>query len=563
MSSKLSMRISICSSMDDRVRLTTKSGTTFDGSVVRTEYVPRTVLLVQPIGFEVAFGEFVPELLRVIQSQLDTAERVEEPVAVPDIDKLRKALEWPVEFGPRSSAANTKRAEKALADASQAQDPERAVAEAIDAGASKGLAPVVARLDAAARMRLLERAAEAGAGAVLTALLVGAADIDLEWLLGRAAAKGQVHAVNALIAAGADVDGVVPLLRGDPNRRSVLYWAVYHGHRAVVRRLLQAGARVTDGAALAWAIVSSPDPVTWGLLLAAGLDVDARDHHGDPLLLALGRNSLKAPLDATIAAGAAVNATYADGSTLLLHAIDHAMQRGTANSPYFIQDLLRAGADPNAGRLYGRNPLALARVVPHNPPESYDPRRIAGWLEAAGAVAAEDPDAPAIRAEKPTLPAWRARIDPTLKRADHYEVLGVRFAASSTEAPLESVCPPGFPWSGLASDTIAVARAKLEFLFGSPSARGDEYKTTFEYRLLATVDDARLVVHISDWKARELCLAVEPHADAALRDRVAAAFWELLTVSPLAVFRDRFRFDDHAGCAYHSDGQSAFAEFPK
>lgn len=557
------MRISICGSVDGRVRLTTRSGTTFDGVVVRSEYVPRTVLLVQPIGFEVAFGEFVPELLRVIEGQLAAADRVEEPVAVPDVEKLRKALEWPGELAPRSSAANTKRAEKALADASEAGNAERAVGEAIDAGASRGLAPVVARLDVGARLRLLERAAETGAGAVLTALLAGAdpVDIDLTSLLARAAASGKVHAVAALLVAGADVDGVASLLRGDRDRRTALHWAVFHGHRAVVRQLLQAGARVTDSAALAWAIVRSPDPVTWGLLLAAGLEVDTRDQHGDPLLLALGRNGLDAMLDATIAAGADVNATYADGSNLLLHAIEIAARRGGGNLPFFIRNLLRAGADPNAGRLYGRNPLALARVVPADPPECYDERRVPGWLEAAGAVAAEDADAPAVFSEKPSLPAWRARIDPTLVRADHYEVLGVRFAATSLEAPLEAV--PGLSWGGLGSDNIAIARAKLEHLIGPPLARGDEYKSTFEYRLLATVNDVNLAVHISDWKARELCLAVEPHADAGLRERVAAAFWELLTVAPLAAFRDRFRFDEYARCAYHSDGQTAFAEFPK
>lgn len=488
------MRISICGSSFGQVRLTTRSGTTFDCAVVRSEYVP-TVHLVRPIGFEVAFGEHVPELLRVLEGRLAAAERVDEPHAVPDVDKLRKALEWPTELPPKTSAAAIKRADAAIA---------------------------------------------------------AAADDALE---------RTIHGVAALLAAGADVDGVTPILRNDPDTRPVLHWAVHHGHRPVVRQLLQAGARVTDSPALAWSIVHAPDPVTWQLLLAAGLDVNARDRHGDPLLLALGRNGLTGMLDATIAAGADVNAAYPDGSTLLLHAIDLAAHTG--RSPFFIENLLRAGADPDKGRLHGRNPLALALEVPHDPGASRGERWIAKWLTAAGAVAAADPDAPPLAREQPPAPpVWSARIDPNLARAAHYDVLGVRFTPSEISADLESAPPPDLG-GGLGSDTIAVARAKLEHLVGPPPSRGDEYKTTFEYTFLATLGDARLALHICDWKARELALAIEPHPDAAVRDRITAAFHELLLLSPLAAFRDRLRFDEYSGCAYHSDGKTAFAAFPK
>ncbi len=571
MARDLSTTINICSGSFGRVRLTTKSGAAFDGLAIRWEYGPK-LLLVEPIGFEVAFGEFVPELLRVPLNQLADAGRVEDPGAVPDLVKLRKALQWPTELAPKSSAASIKRAEQALAAASAAGDAAAAVQQAIDSGATKGLAAVVARLDADARKRLITSATETGAGGVLRVLLVGLAadDIDSTWLLARAAALGKVHSIEALLAAGADVHGVVTHSWDKPRftnvkyaqgaEHSVLHWAVANGQRGAVRQLLAAGARVTDGAGLAWAAAESPDDGIWRLLLAAGLNVDQRDFRGDPLLLTLGRTGCTNMLEAAIAAGANVNARYEDGSTLLLHAIALAMHKGPDTA--FVQNLLRAGADANAGHLYGRNPLALALVMPYDAWAYSGERRFPGWLESAGAVAAEDAGAPAIAAEQPPPPpAWRARIDDTLVRADHYEALGVRFRPSSVESKVTQLRAPGPEWGGLGSDTIAVARAKLEFLIGPPLARGDEYKITFEYALIATVDDLSLALHVCDWKAREICLDIEAHADATLRDRVAAAFWELLTISPLAAFRDRFRFDEYAGKAYHCDGRTAFAEF--
>jgi hypothetical protein len=315
--SDISMRISICGSSFGRVRLTTRSGATFDCSVVRSEYVP-TVHLVQPIGFEVAFGGHVPELLRVLEGRLTAADRVDEPIVVPDVEKLRKALEWPTELPPKSSAAAIKRADAAIAAALTAPaELERAIEKALAAGLTtfKNGDAVVAGLDTAARLRLLEAAADSGAADVLTALLAVTPEADRTWLLARAVVKGKIHGVAALLAAGADVNGVAPSVRDDPDKRPALHWAVHHGHRPVVRQLLQAGARVTNSPALARAIVRTPDLVTWQLLLAAGLDVNGRDHHGDPLLLVLGRNGLTGMLDATIAAGADVNATYPDGST--------------------------------------------------------------------------------------------------------------------------------------------------------------------------------------------------------------------------------------------------------
>ncbi|WP_434417866.1 ankyrin repeat domain-containing protein [Nannocystis pusilla] len=437
--------------------------------------------------------------------------------------------------------------------------------QAIEAGATKGLAAAVQRLTGEVRQQLALAAAEAGAGEVLAALLPGA-EVDRDWLLARAAARGKLYSVAALLAAGANADATVALEPGarysSGEVRSVLYHAVAQGHRSVVRRLLAAGARVTDSAALTWAVIGAPDDVVFELLIAAGLDVNARDRHGDPLLLGLGCNRQYAMLAAAIAAGADVNARYPDGSTLLLHAIALAMKSGA--STFFIKDLLRAGADANAGRLDGRNPLALARVVTHDPGADRGERWICQWLEEAGGVAVEDADAAAVAPEPaPALPGWQARIDETLARAGHYEVAGIRFTPQPGGARAEMTPVPGPGWGGLGSDTIAVVRAKLEHLVGPPHDRGDEYKSTFEYWFVAAVDGASLALHVCDWKAREVAVALAVHPDAGLRERVAAGFRELLTISPLAPFRDRFRYDDEAGRVYRSDGRTALAELTK
>lgn len=553
-SDKVSTRISICSSLDGKVRLTTRSGATFDARVIRSEYVP-TVHIVEPINFKIAFGEYTPELLRVLGAQISAADRAEGETPAPDPAKLLKALQWPTELAPKTTAAAQRRGEQALAELTA---PELAVRQAIDSGATKGLAAVIARLDAPARERLRIHAAETGAAeALLISLLDDTA--DLAHLLVLAAAKGKLFCVAALLAAGADPNRAAKLLASDDVPRTALYQAVYNGHRVVVRRLIEAGARVTDSAGFTWPILRCPDAVTCRLLLAAGLDPDNRNSDGDPVLLSLGRNGHTEMVDALLAAGADPNATYPDGSTLLLHAVDLAAKTDSATSTSFIKNLLAAGADPNAGRLHGRNPLALALVVPHDASRS-----IARWLTDAGAIAVDDPAAPPLPTERPPgLPTWRARIDPTLARAPHYDALGVRFTPAANNTDSLAPAPSALPWSGLGSDIIAVARAKLEHLLGRPHDRGDNYKTTFEYRMLATHDDVTLAVHLADWKARELCISVAPHADATVRERITAALHELLNISPLAAFRDRFRFDDHAGRTYESDGSSATSQLPK
>ncbi|MCY1008346.1 hypothetical protein OV079_22865 [Nannocystis pusilla] len=75
----VSTKIIIFSAADGRVRLTTKSGVTFDARLLRWEHKPKHVAVIEPIGCAVRFGEFVPEVLRVAMAQIVDAGRVEGP----------------------------------------------------------------------------------------------------------------------------------------------------------------------------------------------------------------------------------------------------------------------------------------------------------------------------------------------------------------------------------------------------------------------------------------------------------------------------------------------------
>ncbi len=546
----LSARITRCCDAQGRVQLTTRNGAVFDAKLVRFEYEPTTAVI-EPVGFSPRFGGYTAELLWLPLTQVKEVARAEGAAPAVEPERVRKAVNWPPELAPRASAAAVRKAEEALAEVGDA----RAIELAIAAGVTEGLAAAASRLDVATRTRLLVLAAETGAAAAIEVLLAdpSAGEIDVTWLLVRAARAGKVDSVAALLAAGADVDRPVAHSPGETSsfwlarEHTPLHWGIEH--RGVVRLLLAAGARVTDSARLALSLATSKDAVVWRLLVDAGLDVDARNVHDDPVILIVGRTGCTEMVRAAIDAGADVNARYPDGSTLLLHAIDLATVGPTDLT--FIRELIAAGADVNAGRLNGRNPLALARLV-----EFDQARAIAGWLEAAGAVAVTETDAPASVRRSPI---WKFMLDPSRGRGEQYVERGVRFAASAEVHVLPVETPPP-RWHGHGSDDVAVVRAKLEHLFGAPHGRGDGYEVTFEYFVRATIGESVLGARVRDWQASAMVLEVEAHADEALRERVAEAFWALVTLSPIAAFRDVFRFDGAVGAAYFCDGSSVAVE---
>lgn len=210
----------------------------------------------------------------------------------------------------------------------------------------------------------------------IVALLLGKrADPDLEASGGYdatplmyAASKTDPAMVNLLLEYGADPD--IGDNMGDP----AINWAAYYGNKAPIEALLKAGARtdlrghgntveilmrrgfsdlillvlahdgnlhpLSDSVQNAVLALETDNAADLKLLLADGLDPDALDETGRPLLQRAARTGANQCLTQLLAAGAEVNMRDAIGFTALFEAA----REGHASSARL---LLEAGADPN------------------------------------------------------------------------------------------------------------------------------------------------------------------------------------------------------------------------
>ena len=154
--------------------------------------------------------------------------------------------------------------------------------------------------------------------------------------------------ITALLEAGAALHG------RDLNDRTPLHQAAESGTPAIVRTLLEAGARVDmrasgfdvdwgwDWTPLHLAAESNPDPEVVRVLLEAGADASARAYYGQTPLHLAAANENPAVVALLLEAGADVNAREWMGRTPL-----HAAAAGN-NNPAVIDLLLEAGADLQA-----------------------------------------------------------------------------------------------------------------------------------------------------------------------------------------------------------------------
>ncbi|CAM9091022.1 unnamed protein product, partial [Hapterophycus canaliculatus] len=212
-----------------------------------------------------------------------------------------------------------------------------------------------------------------------------------------AAKNGHVALVEILLSAGANV-----ALRSGESM-SAIDLAAEKGHLEILKLLIYHGADVnatspeTGGTALHVATRSCKTGAM-DVLLDAGANSDARDHHGiTPLKIASWHLHLEAAL-CLLKRGADVNVRRSSGYTPLHFAASHAGMPGTAD---MVDLLLRWGADETIATRSGRTAADLIR------------RRLSNEVR---------PTDEAKRVEKllanpPADRAWRRRALPVLCRA--------------------------------------------------------------------------------------------------------------------------------------------------
>ncbi|KAF4960407.1 hypothetical protein FGADI_1054 [Fusarium gaditjirri] len=149
-----------------------------------------------------------------------------------------------------------------------------------------------------------------------------------------AAQNGHKAVVEKLLAAGADVNAATK------NGRTALQEASRGGHLEVVEKLLAAGADVDDGALQAAAGRGHLEVVE--KLLAAGADISSRTHDGWTSLHGAAEGGHLEIVEKLLAAGADINALDGFGGWTALHG---AAERGHLE---IVEKLLAAGADINA-----------------------------------------------------------------------------------------------------------------------------------------------------------------------------------------------------------------------
>jgi hypothetical protein len=167
------------------------------------------------------------------------------------------------------------------------------------------------------------------------------------------------------------------------------------------------------------------------------------------------------------------------------------------------------------------------------------PARNRRVYEAEG-VRFERPSTPILEiVQQPTIAAWNAAAEEgSLDLGGHLAARRARTAAAFREG----LDPAHY---------VALTRARLQTLFGRPNSRGDDYKSSFHYDVVADTPAGQVYFLVGDHKASDVLIFWEYSTSTADARRIAEqAFWSLIAATPPSEYEDVFSFDDAAGVRY-------------
>lgn len=98
---------------------------------------------------------------------------------------------------------------------------------------------------------------------------------------------------------------------------------------------------------------------------------------------------------------------------------------------------------------------------------------------------------------------------------------------------------------------VALTRARLQTLFGDPTSRGDNHKSSFQYDLVASTPAGDVYFQVGDHKAADVLLFWEYTTSTADARRLAEqALWSLVDSTEPSEFEDTFAYEESAGVRY-------------
>jgi hypothetical protein len=98
---------------------------------------------------------------------------------------------------------------------------------------------------------------------------------------------------------------------------------------------------------------------------------------------------------------------------------------------------------------------------------------------------------------------------------------------------------------------VALTRARLQTLFGPPTSRGDDYKSSFQYDVVASAPAGAVYFVVGDYKASDVLIFWEYSTSTPEARRLAEqAFWALVAATAPSEFEDVFAYEETAGVRY-------------